>query len=243
MGTGLLCGGPSGADPAVGTSRVLGPGESGLRSSPVPAGLAAWQDVIGEAGLLSSPPTCGTRSGSALAKPAATLPGQLCAYFTWPPEGLALLGQCGAGPVVAVAPEAGRAVLLEGVFWALRVPAVTELLEVTCVLLGTARLTSWLHLAQQRTAHSGDRPMQAAWSLAPQGPFPPASHGLWGSPVGGCTHPALVAAGTVRTLGPLSQLAGGGVAAVVPAVLGQRQRPWQAALGLGQAPGRTGRLP
>lgn len=74
------------------------------------------------------------------------------ACLTWPPEILALLCQCGAAPIKAVAPRAGCAILLEGIFRACWLLAITELLQVTSVLHGTTQLTSRLHLVPQRSS-------------------------------------------------------------------------------------------
>lgn len=71
--------------------------------------------------------------------------------FTWPPQILALLCQCRAAPIKAVAPWAGGAILLEGIFRTCWLLAITELLQVTLVLHGTTQLTSWLHLVTQRS--------------------------------------------------------------------------------------------
>lgn len=128
------------------------------------------------------------------------------ACLTWPPQVPAPLGHRGAGPVVAVAPRAGRAVLPEGVLGTHGLPAVAVLPEVTLVLCRAARLSGRLHLVQQSRAHPGNRrrPNTHACCCAPE---PQA-------------HPALVAAAAVGTLSPLGQQAGAGIAAAVLTVLG-----------------------
>lgn len=76
-------------------------------------------------------------------------PSYVC--LTWPPQSLALLCQCGAAPVKAVAPWTGGTILLEGIFRTCWLLAITELLQVTFVLHRTTQLTSWLHLVPQRS--------------------------------------------------------------------------------------------
>lgn len=70
-----------------------------------------------------------------------------CCPGTWPPQILTLLCQCGTAPIKAVAPWAGSAILLKGIFRTCWLPAITELLQVTFVLPGATHLASWLHLA------------------------------------------------------------------------------------------------
>lgn len=78
-----------------------------------------------------------------------------CCPGTWPPQSLALLCQCGAAPVKAVAPWTGGTILLEGIFRTCWLLAITELLQVTFVLHRTTQLSSWLHLAFMTTGTMG----------------------------------------------------------------------------------------
>lgn len=78
-----------------------------------------------------------------------------CYPSTWPPQIPALLCQGGTAPIKAVAPWAGSAILLEGIFGTCWLPAITELLQVTFVLTETTHLSSWLHLAFMTTGTTG----------------------------------------------------------------------------------------
>lgn len=128
--------------------------------------------------------------------------------LTSPPQFLAPLSQRGAVPIKAVAPWARCAILLEDILWACWTLAITELLQVTLVPLGAAWLTSWLHLAHREVQRGmAQELLLLVW--LPSYPWP------W-------AHPAFVAAGTMGTLGPRSQLARRGVAAAVLTVLGDR---------------------
>ena len=87
---------------------------------------------------------------------------------SWPPQVLAAPGQRRAGPVVAVAPWAGRAVLPEGVLRARGLLAVTVLAKVTLVLHGAAQLSGRLHLVPgDQDQHGNGRPPARTPALSP----------------------------------------------------------------------------
>lgn len=168
-----MCKEPSKAAPL----RLPCPGHSPSRTQGAPA-PATWQDAVGVALLCSDPGACWAKSRSGPAQDPQPPPGLQATQprlvsLTWPPQVPAPLGQCGAAPIIAVAPWTGRAVLLKGVLWAPWRLAVTVFLEVTPVPRGAAQLPSWLHLTQESEAHHRHSRPQADVGLLPH----PASRG------------------------------------------------------------------
>lgn len=111
--------------------------------------------------------------------PDPTPPPDYRVCLTWPPQVLAHPGHRGAVTVVAVAPRAGRSILLEVILGALRPKPITVLLQVALILGRPTQLPSGLHLVQQIPENLATAQLEAASSWAGQVGMPEVRD-IWG---------------------------------------------------------------